>query len=305
MGAREWLLLLVLSVLWGGSYFFAAVALSALPPLTLALARVSLAAAALLLLCAATGNLSLQAPRPWLAFLVMGATNNVLPYTLIFWSQTRIDSGLAAILNATTPFFAALLAQWFTADERLSAGKLAGIAIGVAGVAVMLGPELLAGLGGQLLAQVAVLAAALSYATAGVFGRRFAGRPSLQVAAGQLTASTLLLLPAVLWLERPWQSAGAAAAAPAVWASVAALALVSTSLAYVIYFRILARAGATNLLLVTLLIPVSAVLLGAGILGERLQPEHLAGMALIAAGLLQIDGRIWHWHRRRRRQPVR
>ncbi len=296
MGAREWLLLLVLSVLWGGSYFFAAVALSSLPPLTLALARVSLAAAALLLLCAATGNLSLQAPRPWLAFLIMGATNNVLPYALIFWSQTRIDSGLAAILNATTPFFAALLAQWFTADERLSAGKLAGIAIGVAGVAVMLSPELLAGLGGQLLAQLAVLAAALSYATAGVFGRRFAGRPSLQVAAGQLTASTVLILPVALWLERPWRLA--AAPEPAVWAAVAALALVSTSLAYVIYFRILARAGATNLLLVTLLIPVSAVLLGAGILGERLQPEHLAGMALIAAGLLQIDGRIWRWRHR-------
>lgn len=300
MGAREWLLLLVLSVLWGGSYFFAAVALSALPPLTLALARVSLAAAALLLLCVATGNLSLQAPRPWLAFLIMGAINNVLPYALIFWSQTRIDSGLAAILNATTPFFAALLAQWFTADERLSAGKLAGIAIGVAGVAVMLGPELLAGLGGQLLAQLAVLAAALSYAAAGVFGRRFAGRPSLQVAAGQLTASTLLLLPAALWVERPWRLAADSAPDPAVWAAVAALALVSTSLAYVIYFRILARAGATNLLLVTLLIPVSAVLLGAGILGERLQPEHLAGMALIAAGLLQIDGRIWHWRRRQR-----
>jgi len=294
MGAREWLLLLLLSVLWGGSFFFAEVALAALPPFTLVFARVALAVLALMLLCGVAGCGPWQAPQLWGAFLIMGALNNVLPFSLIFWGQTRIDSGLAAILNATTPFFTALLAQWLTADERLSPGKLSGIALGVAGVAVMLGPQVLGGLGAELWAQLAVLAGALSYALAGIYGRRFAGRPPMQVAAGQLGASSLLILPVVLWLEQPWQLALPAAH---IWVAVAALALVSTALAYVIYFRILATAGATNLLLVTLLIPVSAVLLGAGILDERLEATQLAGMALIALGLLQIDGRIWRWRR--------
>jgi len=298
MGTREWVLLIVLSVLWGGSFFFAEVALDALPPFTLVFARVALAACALLVVCEAMGCSPLRVPQMWSAFLIMGLLNNVLPFSLIFWGQTRIDSGLAAILNATTPFFTALLAQWLTADERLTPGKVAGIALGVAGVAVMLGPELLGGLGDDIVAQFAVLAGALSYAFAGIYGRRFAGRPPMQVAGGQLVASSLLILPVALWLEQPWQLA----LPPAhIWWSVAALALVSTALAYVIYFRILATAGATNLLLVTLLIPVSAVLLGAGVLGERLAPEQLAGMALIAAGLLQIDGRIW----RRRGRAVR
>lgn len=291
--AAEWGLLLTLSLLWGGSFFFTGVALRELPPLTLVLLRVGLAAAILNLLVPALGLRMPRAPRIWAAFLGMGLLNNALPFCLIVWGQTHIASGLAAILNATTPLWGVLVAHALTADERLNAGRLSGVLLGLVGVAVMVGPALLAGLGADLLAQLAVVAAAMSYAFAGVFGRRFTrtGVPPLATAAGQVTASTLLLLPIALAVDRPW-----ALAMPggATWAAVAGIATLSTALAYVLFFRILATAGATNLMLVTFLIPVSAILLGALVLGERLDPRHFAGMALIGAGLAAIDGRLLH-----------
>jgi len=290
MGLGDWTLLIVLSLLWGGSFFFIEGALAALPPFTLVLLRVSLAAAALHLFLRIRG-LGMPAGRlVWAAFFGMGLLNNAIPFSLIVWGQTQIASGLAAILNATTPLFTVLVAHAATRDERLTGGRLAGVVIGFAGVAVMIGPGALAGLGDDLLAQLACLAAALSYAFAGVFGRRFArlGVKPVQTAAGQVTASSLLLLPLALLVDRPW---ALPLPGPEVWAAVAALALLSTALAYILYFRILATSGATNLLLVTLLIPVTAILLGVAILGERLAAEHIAGMALIALGLAAIDGR--------------
>ncbi len=288
MGPREWLLLSLLSVLWGGSFFFAEVALAELPPLTVVLGRVALAALALNLMVLASGRRLPRSARAWRAFIAMGALNNLVPFCLIVWGQTRIAGGLAAILNATTPLFTVVLAHRLTRDERLSAARLGGVLAGLAGVVLMIGPAALGGLGGGALAQLACLAAALSYALAGIYGRRFRGEPPLLTAAGQVSAAALLLLPLALFAERPWTLAPPGLAT---WAALAGLALLSTALAYVIYFRILAAAGATNLLLVTFLIPISALLLGVGILGETVTSGELAGMALIGLGLAAIDGR--------------
>ncbi len=290
MGVRDWALLIVLSLLWGGSFFFVEVALTALPPFTLVLLRVGLAAAALHVFLRFSGLGMPSGWRVWAAFFGMGLLNNAIPFTLLVWGQTQITSGLASILNATAPLFTVIVAHAATRDERLTGGRLAGVVIGFAGVALMIGPDALAGLGDDLLAQIACLAAALSYAFAGVFGRRFArmGVKPVQTAAGQVTASSLLLLPLVLLVDRPWSLP---MPGPGAWAAIVALALLSTALAYILYFRILSTSGATNLLLVTLLIPPTAILLGVTILGERLEAIHVAGMALIALGLAAIDGR--------------
>jgi drug/metabolite transporter (DMT)-like permease len=228
-------------------------------------------------------------PRIWLAFLAMGALNNLIPFSLIVWGQTRIPSGLASILNATTPLWTVVVAHLLTRDERLTWSRLGGVLLGLAGVVVMIGPAALLGLSLDVLAELAVLGAALSYAFAGVFGRRFRDLPPLVTATGQVTATTVMALPIALALDRPWTGAAPGAVT---WAALAGLALLSTALAYVIYFRILAASGATNLLLVTFLIPVSALVLGTTVLGERLEPRQLAGMALIGAGLAAIDGRL-------------
>ena len=288
MGALEWLLLIALSTLWGGSFFFAEIALVELRPLTLVLCRVGVAAAALVILVYATGRQMSVGAALWGAFLIMGVLNNLIPFSLIFWGQTRITGSLAAILNATTPLFTVVLAHVLTRDERLTPNRLAGVILGLAGVIAMIGPQALRELGLHLLAQIAVLGAALSYALAGIFGRRFREVSPVVSAAGQLTATTVLMLPIVLVLEPPSFDF-----VPGLqtWSAVLGIALLCTALAYVLYFRILASAGATNLLLVTFLIPVSAIVLGGGLLGERLAIQHVVGMALIGLGLAAIDGR--------------
>ena len=289
MGAAEWGFLLALSILWGGTYFFAKVAVATLPPLTVVLVRVAIAAVALLVVVKASG---LGVPRNahlWRAFLVMGAINNVIPFGLLFWAQTEIASGLAAILNATTPLFTVLFAHVAAPGERLTLARLAGILCGCLGVTLLVGPDALSGLGIGVLAQLACLAAAVSYAVAGLFGRRFRGVPAPVTAFGQVAASTVLTLPLVLVFDRPW-----ALPAPGlhVWGALIGLGLLGTALAYILYFRILAAAGATNLLLVTFLIPVTAILFGVVLLGERLGLPAIAGMALIFAGLACVDGRV-------------
>jgi len=286
LSATDWLLLVFLSILWGGSFFFAKIAVDEMPPLTLALGRVGIAAALLAVLAGRAGLISLA--RAWPAFAVLGLLNNVIPFTLIFWGQTHIPSGLASIFNATTPIFTALIAHFATRDEKLDAAKLVGVTTGFVGVMAMLGPEVLGDIGGGLWAQLACLVAAVSYAVAGIWGRRLAHLPAVTVAAGQLIAASVMLAPLAMLVDRPWRLA---MPSPAALAALLALAVLSTALAYVIYFRILARAGATNLLLVTFLIPVSAILLGTAVLGERLAPHHFAGMAIIAVGLAAIDGR--------------
>ncbi|MDB5487626.1 MAG: EamA family transporter [Reyranella sp.] len=291
MSTRVWIWLLSLSVLWGGSFFFAKVALAELAPLTVVFCRVALAALALNLVLVVSGRSLFRIGTPWRSYAAMGLLNNLIPFGLIFWGLTQIDSGLASILNATTPLFTLVVAHFITHDERIGGLKLGALLIGIGGVGVLMGPEVLT-TSQSMAGQLACLGAALSYAFAGVYGRRFKtmGVAPLDAAAGQVTASAMLILPIILMVDRPW-SLGVLPTA-ITWSALAGLALLSTALAYVLYFRILAVAGATNLLLVTFLIPVTAILLGALILGERLQPRHFAGMALIGLALAAIDGRI-------------
>jgi len=288
MGVTEWMLLLVLGTLWGGSYFFGKVALAELPPFTVAICRLGLAALVLNAAARMAGHRLPGSFPAWRAFCIMGLLNNVIPMSLILWGRIRIGSGLAAILNASTPLFTVLLAHVFTLDERMTPNRIGGLLFGLAGVTVMIGPAALGGLQSDLAAQLAVLGAAVSYACAGIFGRRFAGSPPLVTAAGQVTTSTLTLLPLSLAVDRPWLLL---VPNMKTWAAIVALAFLCTAVAYVIYFRILAASGASNLLLVTLLMPVSAILLGTTVLGERLDPRQIVGMALIAVGLAAIDGR--------------
>lgn len=292
MAPTEWLLLVVLSLLWGGSFFFNAVALRGFGTLGVVLGRVALAAVALHILVRALGHRMPRDRGTWRAFAAMGLLNNLIPYGLIVWGQTQIASGLAAILNATTPLFTVVVAHCLTRDERMTAGRVAGVLLGFGGVVAMVGPAALAGLGLDLAAQGACLAAALSYAFAGVFGRRFRSLPPVVTSAGQVTATTVLVLPLVLLVEQPWTRPAPGLAA---LGAVAALALVCTAAAFWIYFRVLAAAGATNVLLVTFLVPVSAILLGTLVLGERLDPRHFLGMGLIGLGLAAIDGRPVAW----------
>jgi drug/metabolite transporter (DMT)-like permease len=221
----------------------------------------------------------------------MGLLNNALPFTLIVWGQHRIASGLAAILNAMTPLFTAVVAHLFTADEKLTPAKIIGVLSGICGVIAMIGPMALMGIGTETLAELACLGAALSYAFAGVFGRRFRrlGVTPLATATGQVTASAVTLLPIMIIVDRPWELAPPHVAT---WGAVLGIGMLSTAVAYVLYFKILEAAGATNLLLVTFLIPVTAILLGTYVLREHLLLRHLVGMGLIGTGLAVIDGRM-------------
>jgi drug/metabolite transporter (DMT)-like permease len=291
MGAREWTMLFVLSVLWGGSFFFFKVLVAEFPPFTVVLGRVGLAALALNILLLLKRDLMPRDPRLWGAFLIMGLLNNVIPFSLIVFGETRISSGLASILNATTPIFTVLAAHVLTSSEKLSWAKGFGVFFGFAGVAVLIGPGVLIGLEkDNLLGEAACLLAALVYALAGIYGRRFKGIPPLKVATGQITASTLVLIPLAAFVDRPWTLSAPSANA---WMAFLGIALLSTALAYILYFRILAAAGATNLLLVTFLLPISAMALGVFVLGEKATWQGLAGMALIGMGLAAIDGRLW------------
>ena len=292
MNGADWAILLILSVLWGGSFFFIELALPTVAPLTLVLIRVAIAAAMLWAWLLAKRERLTMPPGAAAAFLVLALLNNVVPFVLFAWAQEAIDGGLASILNATTPIWGVLVAHLFTSDEKASPAKVGGVLVGFAGVAVMIGADLLGEVGTAALAQLACLFATLCYALAGVWARRFRamGVPPAAVATGQLTAAAIVMLPLVLLFEPPWLMPPPS---PAAWLSLVALALFCTSLAYILYFRLLASAGATNSLLVTFLIPVTAILLGALILDERLEPRHFAGMALIGAGLAAIDGRLF------------
>ena len=221
----------------------------------------------------------------------------MVPFSLIVWGQQHIASGVASILNVTTPLFTMLVAHWFTTDEKINPRRLLGVLNGMGGVGLMMGLDSMETSGFHLLGQSAILLAALSYGFAGVYGKRFAqlGISPLATATGQLCASSIILIPLTLWIDQPWTMA-----MPSIegMGSLLGIALLSTALAYVIYFRLLKTAGATNLLLVTLLIPVSAIILGVFLLDESLEPQHLYGMAAISLGLLIMDGRLLQFFRK-------
>ncbi|MBW6422746.1 DMT family transporter [Rhizobium sp. XQZ8] len=287
--ATAWALILVLGLIWGGSFFFARIAVKEVPPFTLVFFRLFLAALALHIYLHGRHGLYETLAARWREFAVMGLVNNALPHTLIFFGQTEIGAGLASILNATTPIFTVLIANRFTTDEKLTTAKLAGCIAGLAGTAVLIGPGLTNAASVPLWALVLPVLAAISYGVAGTYGKRFRGLPAPVSATGQLTASSLMMLPVSLIADQPWSLP-----MPSLHAisAILGLALLSTAFAYLLFFRILAMAGATNASLVTLVVPPSAILLGVIFLGERLESTDLAGMALIGLGLIILDGRL-------------
>ena len=291
------LLLLLLAAVWGGSFFFAEVALRELSPLVITFFRVSLSVPVLLAVVVLRGVPFTRSLRVWRAYLVMGALNNAIPFSLIFWGQTHIESGLASILNGTTAMFGALVAGLLLPDEPLRANKLIGAALGLAGVAFIMGPDALQDFNLTNLAQLAILGATLSYAFASVWGKTtLAGQPPLMNALGMVVCSSGLMLP-IVWLAHGVPSL---AFQPVTWGALLALAVLSTALAYLLYFAILARAGAANLMLVTLMIPPFAITLGALFLSERIGIQAFAGFAVIAVGFAVTDGRfLARLHQRR------
>lgn len=290
MTTRQWAMIAVVSVLWGGSFFFNAIAVPEIPAFTLVSLRVGGGALVLTVAAVALGYRLPATPNDWRDFAVMGALANAMPFVLIVFAQARITSGVASVLNASTPLWTVLIAHWLTTDDKATPQRMLGVGVGIAGVGTLVGltppgPGSGAGLG-----MAAMIGATICYGFAGLWGRRFKATPPLITAAAQLVCSTVMLAPLALIFEHPF-----ARPAPSVQAlaAVAGLAVLSTALAFVIFFRVMAEAGATNAMLVTLLVPVSATLLGVLVLHEPLTAHQIAGGVLIGVALLIIDGRAW------------
>lgn len=292
MDAYDWVMLITLATVWGGSFLFNAILVAELPVITIVAIRVTVAALALWGFVRVTGRKIPTTPQVWGALLILGVLNNAIPFSLIVQGQTQITSGLASILNATTPFFTILVAGFFLTDERFSVLRVLGVVVGFSGVILMVGPEALGSLGADFWAQLCALGAALSYGFASVFGRRFRELKvdPVMVATGQVTMSSLVLWPIALWIDGPQDILGLSFNAAA---SMFGLAVLCTSFAYILYFRILERAGATNISLVTFLVPISAIILGVLVLGESIFIKEIIGMTLIGLGLAIIDGRLF------------
>jgi drug/metabolite transporter (DMT)-like permease len=303
MNGRDWAILGILALIWGGAFFFIGVAVRHVPPLTYVWLRLTIAAAAMWFYLRVRGQ-KLGLPREvWGSILLLALLNNALPFTLFGWGQTHIASGLASILNATTPIWGVVVAHFLTHDERMSPRKIAGVLLGFGGVATMIGPSLLSSLGTNAIAQLACVTASLSYALAAVWARRFRrmGVSPLSVTTGQLTAGALMMLPLSMLVDQPWTDPFPPLTA---WGAIVSLALFCTAFGYVLYFRLIATSGATNALLVTLLVPPVAIVLGALFLDETLAPQDFIGLALIALGLAAIDGRLISLLRASRPQPA-
>jgi drug/metabolite transporter (DMT)-like permease len=297
LSPRAWAELGLLSLLWGASFLSIRTTLDEVPVLTSVAHRVVWAAVALWLVVIVTRTPLPKRARVWGALLVMGMLNNVIPFTLMAWGQLHIETGLAAILNAATAVWGTLIAAAVFRDERLTVRKAAGVALGFGGVAVAVGAGALAALDPRSLGQLAVVAGTVSYAFAAVWARaRLKGLPPVVAAAGMLTGAALVMAPFAVVVEgRP-----SFALAPVTWVAMSYMALVATAFAYLLYYRVLAMAGSANLLLVTLIIPPVAILLGAWVRGEALPPHAFAGLGMLAAGLLVLDGRVLRRLRGRR-----
>jgi drug/metabolite transporter (DMT)-like permease len=299
---RDWVMLLALSLIWGAAFIFIELSLPGFPPMTLVFVR--LASAALLLL----GYLRLRGRslsggiRLWTGYAVLGLLNLAAPFMILVWAMTYISAGLTAILNASTPLWTVMVAHMLTRDEKATAGKLAGVALGFAGVIVMIGPKAMGGLGSDVLPELGCLFAALLFAFAGVYARRFAalGVGAEEVATGQLAAASIMVLPFAILIDRPW-----ALPMPGIEpiAGMIALATICSALAYILYFRLIESAGAVNALLITFLCPIFTILLAIPILGETVAPSQWLGIALIGAGLIAIDGRFSPWRATRAAPP--
>lgn len=287
-----WALIAILSILWGGAFFLIEIGLRSFPPLTLVFARLALAVPPMWLAMRLMGERLPTGTRIWALLTVVGALNCALPFALFFWGQQYLDSGYASILNATTPLWGVITAHFLTSDERATPARIGGVLVGMAGIVVMVGPEAMKGLSDNLLAQIACLVSTVFYSFAAIYGRRLSQTEltPMAVATGQTITAALLMLPLVLLIDQPW-----VLATPSVESALAAttLALFSTALAYTLYFRLIDRSGASNAQLVAFLMPILAVILGIMFLGESLSSGQISGAALIAIGLVILDGRLF------------
>lgn len=286
-----WLLIGILSILWGGAFFLIEVGLRSYPPITLVFMRLVLAVPPMWIAMRLMGQRLPSEPRVWGLLAVVGALNCALPFILFFWGQQYLDSGYASILNATTPLWGVITAHFLTSDEKATPARILGVLVGMAGIIVMVGPEAMKGLSNNLLAQLACIVSTIFYSFAAIYGRRLSQTEltPMAVATGQTMMAALMMVPVVVLIDQPWTMA-----APRLDSTLAGLtlALFSTALAYTLYFRLIDRSGASNAQLVAFLMPILAVILGIAFLGESLSGGQIAGAGLIAIGLAILDGRL-------------
>lgn len=291
MSAADWGIIMLLSLLWGGAFFMIELGLRGFPPNTLVFLRMALAVPPMLMALRFMGHRLPSDRKSWTQLFILGAINAALPFILFFWGQTQIDSSLASVLNATTPLWGVVTAHFLTRDEKATPARVAGVLLGLAGIIVMIGPEALGGITSGVLAQLACLTATLLYALAAVYGRTLSQSTMtpLVVATGQVMTAAILMLPVMLLVDQPWTLPVAGWDA---WAGAIGLAIPSTAVAYFFYFRVIDSAGASNAMLVAFIMPVVAIILGVLALGETVEVKEWAGAALIALGLIAIDGRL-------------
>ena len=295
LSGRAWAEMLVLSLIWGGSFLSIRIALDEISPLMSIAHRVTWAMLVLWVVVAVMRIPLPQNPRIWFAFLVMGLLNNVIPFVLMAWGQLHIESGLTSILNAFTAVVGVVMAALFFSDERLTPRKIIGVVLGFFGVAVAIGLENFKNFDLRSLAQLAVIGGTVAYAVAGVWARKnLAGMPPQLAAAGMLTGATVIMLPLVYFVE----GLPTFDLQPRTLVAIGYYAVIATATAYLLYYRVLAMAGSGNLMLVTLLVAPVAITLGAVVLGEKLSANAFVGFVILAVGLIILDGRVWKALRR-------
>ncbi|WP_425046585.1 DMT family transporter [Primorskyibacter sp. S87] len=282
-----WAELALLGLIWGGSFLAIRIALDEVPVVTSVFHRTFWAMLVLWGVVAIQRLPVPKDPRIWGAFLVMGLLNNVIPFGLMSWGQLYIETGLTSILNATTAIFAVIVAAMIFADERLTPRKIIGVGLGFLGVATAIGLEAFDSFDLRSTAQFAILGGTVSYALASSWGRlKLGDLPPQVAAAGMLTGSTLVLAPAAWLIDGPISLD----LEPRTWMAIGYYAIVATAGAYLLYYRILAKAGSGNLMVVTLLIPPVAITLGALVRDEALLPQAYVGFVLLALGLMVLNG---------------
>lgn len=289
MTPAEWLMLAGLSLLWGSSFLLIKYALKSFQPFTIVLLRVTVAAVVLYTIIRLQGKRLPRDKKLWRDFFIIALLNNMIPFSIIMWSETHISSGLTSVLNASAPLWTVVLALALR-TEHVTWNRIAGVALGFSGVIVMIGMNSLEGLGLNILAQVGMLVATLCYTLAGNYTQRVKHIDPVMIAVGQVICSSVVMLPVAALVDQPWLHPAPLAVS---WAAVTALGVLGTAVAYLIYFRLLTTAGTSNALLVTFLIPINGILLGIFVLGETFAPYQLAGMFLILLGLVAVDGRVF------------
>ncbi|NLF95210.1 MAG: DMT family transporter [Candidatus Riflebacteria bacterium] len=288
MQNKDWFWLIILSIIWGSAFMFIKIALRELSPFMIVFGRLVASAVIMLLACRVAGAQLPSERKLWLSLGFLGVVNTALPFFLVAWAQQHIDTATASILNATSPVFVMILAHFFTADEKLTMRKIAGVSLGIAGIVVMVLPSITNGIVLAGMAQAAMLGATFNYAVGGIYARRFKSLHPMVVSGISLLGASIFLSPGLLYFDLP----ALAGLHLKTFMAVAVLAVFCTGAAFIIYYRVIASAGATNALLVTLMIPVSALLFGVFLMGEQLKIYDVFGMLLIFSGLLIIDGRI-------------